>query len=84
MTEWPDPKAQPYDLILDRLCAADDLREPIATMKRCLQQDGLTSEEVDAALRKLNERGVVRLDGSWVYLSRSSIRAALRAELGLP
>lgn len=83
MTDWPDPKGEPYSPILERLCAADELKEPLATMKRCLQ-DELTSEEVDAALRKLNERGVVELSGSWVYLSRSAVKAALRAELGLP
>jgi hypothetical protein len=52
-------------------------------MKRCLVPDELTAEELDAALEWLCERGVIEMDSQWVYVSRSAIKAALRAELGV-
>lgn len=83
MTDWPDPKVDPRGPVLTRLCATDDLREPLATMKRNLVPDELTAEELDAALVWLRDRGVIEMDSQWVYVSRSAIKAALRAELGV-
>lgn len=83
MTDWPDLKVDPRGPVLTRLCAADDLKEPLATMKRNLVPDEMTSEELDAALVWLQEQGVIGTDSQWVYLSRSAIKAALRAELGV-
>lgn len=84
MTDWPNPKIDPRSPIVDHLVAADELKEPLATLKRRLLQDELTEEEIDAGLEWLKDRGVISVDDQWVYLSRSSIRAALRVELRLP
>jgi hypothetical protein len=83
MSDWPDPKGEPVTPILERLCAADDLKEPVATMRRCLA-DELSPEEIAQGLDWLCSKGVVTIADGWVYLSRSSIKAALRVELGLP
>lgn len=82
MTEWPDPKIDPRSPILQRLVAADNLSEPVATLKRCLQ-DELTTDEIEAGIAGLVAQGVVEISNGWIYLSRSAVLASLRVELRL-
>ncbi|NIT79602.1 MAG: hypothetical protein GWN58_33130 [Anaerolineae bacterium] len=83
MTDWPDPKVDPRGPVIERLMAADELKEPRATMRRCLVPDEMTDEELGAALRWLEEKAVIRQDNQWIYLERSALLAMLRHELRL-
>ena len=84
MTEWPLPRGDTVSPIIDRLCAAEDLQEPLSTLKRNLLHEDLTEPEINSALNWLRERGVITMDSKLVQLSRSVVRAVLRAELRLP